>query len=109
MGTLTGAVSALGVKGSGQNSAMVQFSLVPDVGVPQTFIVTAYPAFEPQVFAGMCALLASAYQAQRQVKIEYYEVPTETPRCTSVELTLNKARPARRPARGRATTRRRAR
>ncbi len=87
MGTMSGAVTALGVKGNGQNSAMIQFSLTPDVGLGQTFIVTAYPAFEPQVFAGMSALLAAAYHARKQVKIEFYEVPRETPRCTSVELT----------------------
>lgn len=99
MGTMSGAVTALGVKGNGQNSAMIQFSLTPDVGLGQTFIVTAYPAFEPQVFAGMSALLAAAYHARKQVKIEFYEVPRETPRCTSVELTQlpnPKPRPKRR-------------
>ncbi len=102
MGTMAGAVTALGVKGNGQNSAMLQFSLTPDVGLSATFIVTAYPAFEPQVFAGMSALLAAAYHAQRQVKIEFYEVPRETPRCTSVELTHlanRKPRPNPRPRR----------
>jgi hypothetical protein len=96
MGKQTGLVTWLGVKGSGQNSAMIQFSLTPDVGVSSTYIVTAYPAFEPQVFSGMAALLAAAYYAQRQVEIEYYEVPRETPRCTSVELTQKKGRPRKR-------------
>lgn len=98
MGTLTGSVTWLGVTGNGQNSAMVQFSLQPDVGVASTYIVTAYPAFEPQVFSGMASLLAAAYYAQKQVTIEYYEVPRETPRCTSVELTMKKARAKKPPA-----------
>ena len=58
------------------------------------------PAFRPQPEAdavrAAAALLAAAYYAQRQVEIEYYEVPRETPRCTSVELTQKKGRPRKR-------------
>ena len=71
MGTNTGLVSKLSVMGNGQNSAMIQFSLNPDIGQPQTYVVAAYPTFEPQVFAGMAALLASAYYAQKKVNVEY--------------------------------------
>ena len=83
MGTMTGGVLGLSVFGRGQNSALLEFTL-DDGTSNQTFVVTAYPGFEPQVFAGMTALLTAAYYAQKKVQISYYEVANQTPCCTSV-------------------------
>lgn len=77
----------LEVMGNGPNSAQIQFTLAHPGTEKETYIVTAYPSFEPQVFAGMAALLAAAYYAKGDIEISYMDVPNASPLCTRVSLT----------------------
>lgn len=73
----TGRVVAANVTGWGQNSAQFFFNVRPSGGGQDMgFIVTAYLAYEPQVFSSIVTMITAAFYAKRDVQVLYYIQPT---------------------------------
>ncbi len=85
--TRVGRLAYLEVMGNGLNSGHIEFTLATPKLPNATYIAGVKPLHEPQVFAGMDALLAAAYYANRDIEISYYAVPGGTCVCTRVSLT----------------------
>lgn len=83
----TGCLVSLEVMGNGARSGHIEFTLATAGKANATFIVIGVlPFVEPQVFAGMAALFAAAYYAEKIIEISYYEVPGGTSVCTRITL-----------------------
>ncbi|MBL8017114.1 MAG: hypothetical protein JNK43_07595 [Ignavibacteria bacterium] len=82
---ITGFITSVNIKGVGQNSAHLLFT-VEDMssGESVAIMATAYPDYEPQLFASVSAFVTSAYFAQRKITAGYYQNPEETARVMEV-------------------------
>lgn len=81
MPEIIGKVTSVNVNGDGQNSAQLLFT------VKETpFVVLSYPAYEPQVYAAMAALVSAAYFAEADIKVKYKKVTGETNRAIQIEI-----------------------
>lgn len=92
MPKMYGSVIKVLIKGRGRHSAELQFS-VTDGKRKEAFVAHDKPrrktgednGHEPQVFAGMAALLSAAYFAKEQVEVEFATpAKGETPEVISV-------------------------
>lgn len=81
-GTLVGSITGLRVFGNGPNSAQVEVTL----DYANTFVVPAYPEAEPQVFAGIAALLSGAYFNGERVEITWETTGASTRRAVGVRV-----------------------
>jgi hypothetical protein len=81
MPKVTGKISMINIKGSGPNSAQLEF-----VVGNRALVITAYPEFEPQVFTAISNLLVAAFYAGGKVTVNYRTVAGQTSRATEVEV-----------------------
>ena len=83
IGTFTGRVLLINVKGDGPNSAQLEFSLISlDEKDKATFIVGM--GAEGRVFNSMSTVLAMAYRAALPVSVTYRRIEGGTP--VAIEL-----------------------
>jgi hypothetical protein len=76
--SMFGEVVSINIKGRGQNSAQLLFVVRSGTGTTRAFVVTAYPAFEPQVFGAMATVLSTAYALKETVMVTFEEAyPTD--------------------------------
>jgi hypothetical protein len=78
-----GIVENINVKGAGPNSGQLLFGLRADNGSKMALVV--HMDTEPQVFAGMAALLAAAMQHGMRVQATY-QPAQPTDKATEIEL-----------------------
>jgi hypothetical protein len=83
--TLSGIVTAVNISGVGPNSAQLEFA-VAGPGQPHTLVVSAPPATEPQVFAGMSSFVTSALLAKQRITVTFETVPGQADHATKVEM-----------------------
>ncbi|GEM_PF-5849515 len=80
-----GTVVLLDISGIGPNSAQILFTLKSPVE-SKSFVVNAYPAHEPAVFAAYSSLLSMAYVNNDSVGVRYESFPGETDRVAGMSI-----------------------
>ena len=81
---VTGHVTSVNVKGVGPNSAQLLFVVEDKAGKGTPLVVTAYPDYEPQVFASISAFVSAAHFQGKVITAGYYARPGETSRVIEV-------------------------
>jgi hypothetical protein len=72
--TITGKVKSVNVKGKGPNSAQLLFVVEEELtGHKRPIVVTAQPAYEPQVFSAMASFVIAAYFSKETITAGYEE------------------------------------
>ena len=82
---ITGTVTSVNVKGYGQNSAQLLFTVLnKKTGEQKAIMVTSYPDYEPQIFSSMANFVTAAYFSKQKITAGYYTNPGETSRSIEV-------------------------
>lgn len=85
--TITGTVTTVNVKGHGNNSSQLLFTVKDsDDGITKPFVAHFQPSHVPQVFAAYTTVVMQAYIHQRPIVVGYQKRLNETDRVCEIEI-----------------------